>query len=660
MTGDITTLFQSHVRNLKRSGSNGQYTGLCPLHRDKHPSFSVNLETGCWKCHAGCGGGDAADFAERLALDPKPYYRGGNGSPPPATTQPKKGIPLPESEIEKARAWYSHLITDFDSLAKGLPWTQEGVKKAGVGYDPDTSRFVYIHRDSQGQVVNIKHGKGKDGQAPYNVKGHGQTRLYPAHLIKDYEPGFVIYCEGEPDVVTLLSHGFQAVTGTAGAGSVPPDLRPLSKFKLVVILLDHDKAGKAGSVKTADAIMNQCLDTKVYISYWPEGKPVGYDVTDFFQDGGTAEEFDEQMLKGLPLYERVEKAAPGQSTFNVREPITVRLSDIEPEVVKWLWEPYIPLGKLTLLEGDPGIGKTWLALQLAASISKGNPFPGFDGIPAGDREPGGVLYLSAEDGLADTLRPRLDAAGADPSRIHALTGWRQDTENGETSGQVSLQDIPTIETAVAMYQPTVIVIDPLQAYFGAGVDYHRANETRPILAALGQMAERHDIAVLCIRHLGKSRQDRAIYKGLGSIDFAAAARSILLVGQSPDDPTLRVMAHVKSSLAPLGPSMAYQLRDGDFLWAGVSEITADALLAPQSSEETKSAIAESRDYLKEALRFGPVASTDLIKECKEIGISEKTLRRAKEDLGVVAYRSGDPNAGRGAGQWLWKLPEAPK
>lgn len=168
-----------------------------------------------------------------------------------------------------------------------------------------------------------------------------------------------------------------------------------------------------------------------------------------------------------------------------------------------------------------------------------------------------MIYLTAEDGLADTLRPRLDAAGADVSRVLALTGWQA----GEKSGGIMLQDLDVLERTLERVHPVLVVVDPLQAYIGAGVDMHRANETRPVLAGLTALAERFGCAVLVVRHLTKAPTDRAVYRGLGSIDIAAVARSILLVGPDPDDETRvrRVVAHVKSSLAPAGPSVG--LRD---------------------------------------------------------------------------------------------------
>lgn len=666
MTGAITALFQAHVSGLKRSGANDQRVGLCPFHEDNSPSFSVNVESGLWTCHAGCGEGDAATFAERVGDDPKPHYNR-NGSQTSAAPTPHsiKATPLPKRAIEQGRKYHTHLFNNIKSLQStgAIPatWTIDGIKKTGTGFEVATQRIVFVHRDTDGTVQNIKRHKGLDGEPPFSVQGYGKNRLYPLHLLADYDPDFIIFCEGEKDTVTLISQGFQGITSTTGAGSVPRNLQPISKFKAVVVLMDNDVAGRVGAIKTATAIQDQCPGTEVYISSWPEGKPDRFDITNYFQDGGTADGFEEQMLKELPLYKPEKVPIPVKSPVQKptgREPVCVKMSDVIPKSVRWLWEPFIPIGKITLLEGDPGIGKTWLALQLAAIISNGNRFPRLDGIPSENQEPRAVLYLSAEDGLGDTLRPRLDAAGADPSKIHALTGWRQEVETGEPkSGQVSLQDIPTIETAIATHKPALVVIDPLQAYFGAGVDFYRANETRPILSALGQMAERQGVAVLAIRHLGKSRHDRAVYQGLGSIDFAAAARSILLVGQSPDDPALRVMAHVKSSLAPKGPSIAYQLIDGRFVWAGVSKLSADALLAPQTSEENKSAISEAKEFLLELLRSGPAASNDIFREAKENGLSERTLKRAKAALGIVAQRRKSVDGG---GQWFWKIPEAPR
>lgn len=338
------------------------------------------------------------------------------------------------------------------------------------------------------------------------------------------------------------------------------------------------------------------------------------------------------------------------------QPVVVRLSDVEPEEVFWLWEPYIPLGKLTFLEGDPGIGKTWLALQLAAIISRGDPFPGPDGVPRERREPGNVVYLTAEDGLADTLRPRLDKAGADTKRVFALTGYEEyDEETGNSQTRaVTLKSLEVIEGVLIGIRPVLLVVDPLQAYLGAGVDMHRANEVRPVLAGLAALAERHKCAVLCIRHLGKSQQDRVIYRGLGSIDFAAAARSILLVGEHPEKKRRRVLAQAKSSLAAQGPSIEFEITDDGFYWCGVSDISPEQLVSAPRTEEERSAVDEAVEFIQEALSDGPRPADDVLKEARKAGIAEKTLNRAKTKLGIKVRRIGITGK-RGGGTWFWYL-----
>jgi hypothetical protein len=333
------------------------------------------------------------------------------------------------------------------------------------------------------------------------------------------------------------------------------------------------------------------------------------------------------------------------------KPLITCLSDVEPQDVAWLWHPYIPLGKLTLLEGDPGLGKTFLALTLAAAITRGWPLLSQTGAPDEELEPADVLYMSAEDGLADTLRPRLDAAGADVSRVHALTGWQLSDDAGTTEGAVSLGDIPILEQALTQTKPRLIIIDPLQAYLGAKVDMHRANEVRPLLSALGNLAEKHKCAVICIRHLSKALSPKAIYSGMGSIDFAAAARSILTVGEHDGE---RLLAHVKSSLAPQGKSIRYELRDGSLNWLGISDITAEELRVPQTVEAEGSTVDAAVTFLQDYLEDGPQPASSAFSAAKQEGISERTLKRAKSQLEVRSQRVSAGN--EGAGKWAWSLP----
>lgn len=331
-----------------------------------------------------------------------------------------------------------------------------------------------------------------------------------------------------------------------------------------------------------------------------------------------------------------------------RAPTIVRLADVEPQEVQWLWWPYIPLGKITLVEGDPGIGKTFLMLYLSAILSRGWGLPDQSGAPSGRTEPTDVLYMTAEDGLGDTLRPRLEAAGADVSRVHALTGWSEVVDGETAEGAVFLSETAIIREALERIRPSLLVVDPLQAFLGAQVDMHRANEVRPLLSGLGKLAEEYGCAVVGVRHLGKSFKGRAIYSGLGSIDFAAAARSVLLVGEHRGE---KLMAHVKSSLAPAGKSLRYVLRDGALEWAGVSDVTPDDMLVRVTDASESSREDEAKDFLSDMLSEGPQPAKELFRLAREAGIAKRTLERAKSALGVTSERVGRPGADGG---WAWK------
>lgn len=334
------------------------------------------------------------------------------------------------------------------------------------------------------------------------------------------------------------------------------------------------------------------------------------------------------------------------------EPVLVRLSDVLPEEVNFLWHPYVPLGKNTLLEGDPGLGKTFTALELAAAVTLGRRLPGPLGQSGEPRAPANVVYLTVEDGLGDTLRPRLDAAGADSSRIYTITAKRTVYADGESvDAAVTLADIPVLESVVQRVRPVLVVLDPLQGYLPANVDMNRANETRPVMSAFGDLAAKYGFASVIIRHLRKSTSDRAVHRGLGSIDFAALARSILLVGEDPEDNRRRVLAHVKSSLAEPGPSLGFELRDGGLHWLGHSTVTADQLLSPRQSGDERSTEDEAAEWLTDLLAGGPVPARDVKRAAGDAGLSWRTVERAKARLGVRALRQSSGNTG--AGTWIW-------
>lgn len=324
----------------------------------------------------------------------------------------------------------------------------------------------------------------------------------------------------------------------------------------------------------------------------------------------------------------------------------VRLSDVRPEHVEWLWPSRIPLGKLTILDGDPGLGKSTVSLDLAARVSRGLPMPG---EPDG-RPPAGVVLLSAEDGLADTIRPRLDAAGADVSRIVALTAVYDD---GADRLPTLPADLDRLEAAIVAHEAELVVVDVLMAFLAGEVNAHRDQDVRGALAPLAAMAERTGTAILVLRHLNKSTGGPAVYRGGGSIGIVGAARSALVVGRDPDDEGRLILAVTKSNLAPLASSLAYRIVDrdgaGSIAWEGASSLTAAQLLSMPTSSEERSALDEAKVVLRDLLGNGPIPSKDVQRQARDAGISDATLRRAKDALGVRSIRDGF------GGPWSWAL-----
>lgn len=317
----------------------------------------------------------------------------------------------------------------------------------------------------------------------------------------------------------------------------------------------------------------------------------------------------------------------------------VCLADVEPEEVRFLWHPRIPLGKLTIVEGDPGQGKSFLTAALAAAISRGSGLPGM-----GHFEPGRVLFFTAEDGLGDTLRPRLDAMGADVTRVFA---YAEPFDVGTESG------LERVRGEMEKHRPALVIFDPITAYVGAATDTHRANQVRAVLAPLARLAESEGCAVLVVRHLAKRSGGKAIYRGLGSIDFTAAARSVLLVGSPPSEPGSKVLLHIKCNVAEHAPALGYRLTGGAFEWTGESTLTAGDILAEEIASGQAGKIEEAREFLREVLSHGPVEVQELKAMAKKEGHAWRTVEEAKRREGVRSSREG---FGKGS-SCRWHLPE---
>lgn len=327
-------------------------------------------------------------------------------------------------------------------------------------------------------------------------------------------------------------------------------------------------------------------------------------------------------------------------------PVVVRLADVSREEVNWEWEARLPRRRIVLVEGDPGVGKSWLALAIAAAITTGAPLPG----QTAPREPGNVLLLTAEDGLGDTIRPRLEDMGADLSRVAIIPAMRD--ERGNERHLSLVKDLGAVEAVLGEGGFKLLVIDPLNAYLGFALDTHRDAALRAVLTPLALLAERWGVIVLCIRHLTKSARDKAIYRGQGSIAYTAAARVVFLVGVNPDDQQERVMVCLKNNLAPLPVALAFELSEGQFLWRGETSISAAALLMPDGDDGERSALAEAQEFLRDLLADGPVEAEEGWRQARKLGLKDRTLGSARAALRVKAHREGFGPGGR----WVWELP----
>lgn len=364
----------------------------------------------------------------------------------------------------------------------------------------------------------------------------------------------------------------------------------------------------------------------------------------------------EGIARSVSRYSPAPKSNLGSNEVSRQEdaagiggPQVVRLGDVEPEPVIWLWNGYIVRGKVNLIAGDPGLGKSWVTLDIAARLTVGGETP--------DRqhrmEQGAVVLLTAEDGLADTVRPRIDVQGGDASLVHVLEGIVD--PDGQERLPSLVEDIATLEQLVLSVHARLVIIDPVNAYLGR-TDSHVDAQIRRVLTPLAKMAERTGAAIVVVMHLNQSTLQPALYRVQGSIGYVGAARSVLLMVRDKDNPALRIMAPIKANLVGEMPALSFTITDEPALsWQGAVEVDIAELLAASSPEE-QGAREEAKRFLGEMLADGEAPGTEVVKEARECGISEKTLRRAAKDMGVDIARVGQVGK-RGGGVWIWRLPE---
>ena len=467
--------------------------------------------------------------------------------------------------------------------------------------DSSHHNVVFVGRDADGHP---RYASSRGIQEKFRQDAAGAEKAFGfAHRGTDKQ---LLVFEAPIDLLSFIElfpknwqqHNYLSLGGVSGK-ALRQFLSERPDVERVFLCLDADKAGEDACKRLVGLLPDTVSVTRI--------QPCMKDWNDVLVH--RAEIPNRNYFKSIVLKEPTKS-----ETVKI-----IRMSDVELTPVEWLWKPYLPFGKLSVLQGNPGEGKTYFAMHLAAACTNGKLLPNMERM-----EPFNVIYQTAEDGLGDTVKPRLIEAGADLDRVLVID---------DSDVQLTLSD-ERIEKAIIENNARLVIIDPIQAYLGADVDMNRANEVRPIFMRLGQVAQRTGCAILLIGHLNKAAGMQSLQRGLGSIDIAAAVRSVMFIGKLKHDPTMRILTHEKSSLAPPGASLAFSLGDeGGFRWVGEYDITADEMLSgiePQRETKTQ----QAKDLICTLLAGGKqVLSEDIDKAALEKGIPSRTVRDAKRELG---------------------------
>jgi hypothetical protein len=456
----------------------------------------------------------------------------------------------------------------------------------------------------------------------------------------------VVYIvEGEKDVDRLLAANLTATTAPGGAGKWRPEYAQQlvgAAIEHVVILPDHDAPGAAHAADVAASCYAAGIKVKVVTL---PGLPAKGDVCDWFDAGHTRDDLI-ALVRSTELYAPV--SAPAAPVPNhAAAPVLIRLSDVTSEPIDWIWPKRLAVGKKTLLAGDPGEGKSTLTIDTAARITRGAAWPDGGLAPQGP-----VLFLCAEDGIADTVRPRIDAHGGDPRSVYVLEGVR----DGSVVRLLNLaRDLASLEQAIAQVQPRLVVIDPITAYLGK-TDSYKDSEVRGLLAPVLAVIAKHRAALLTVAHLSKDQQRAALHRPGGSIAFVAAARLVFAVGTDPNDESRRVLAALKANICAKAPSLAFRLPDGHIEWDTATVVTLDAetLLRPQPGhdrEDRTDAEHVIRDLLSDTSAW-PLDAKAALEAGAAHGVSDRTMQRTAKRIGIRISRLGFGAKGR----FVWHRP----
>ena len=495
---------------------------------------------------------------------------------------------------------------------------QEFYREGLIYEDVQRHNVVFVGKDESG-IPRYAHCKGTEDTFRMDVLGSDKAHNFAYR--SDGKSLFVF--EAPIDLISFIalypknwkSRNYLSLGGI-GAKSLEGFLSERSDMETIYICTDADKAGNDAVGRLLESIPEHMTVVRLM--------PCAKDWNEVLMHR-------EELPHGKYIEETIElRTKPEKKAVPM-----IRMSEIQQTEVEWLWYPYIPFGKLTIIQGNPGEGKTFFAMQLAAACTNRKYLPQMEPF-----EPFNVIFQTAEDGLGDTVKPRLVSAEADMERVLVI----DDTEH-----PLTLAD-KRIENAIRENNARLVIIDPLQAFLGANVDMNRANEVRPILRRLADTAQNTNCAIVMIGHLNKASGSQSTYRGLGSIDITAVVRSLLFIGKVKTDPTTRVIVHEKSSLAPPGQSLAFSLGDEKgFRWIGAYDISAEDLLAGGEGNKTELKQELAVKLITEFLAEGKkVSSAEINAEARERGISERTVRLAKNSMGdkIASERQGKD-------WWIW-------
>ena len=590
---DLVSFLSAQGEQLGKSGKEYRWK--------KHDSVTVSGNR--WYRHSHGRGGYPVDFVmefynatfpEAVKMLTGEEGEGRNSTCP----APSPDFRLPEKEENNDRI--IRYLTENRGIEKNM--VEEWIGSGDIYEEKKHHNVVFVGRDADG-IPRYAHCRGT-GETKYRGDVAESDKSYGfCHRGTDNQ---LFVFEAAIDLLSFIQlfpkdwkkRSYLSLGGISSA-ALMAFLSERPQITSVFLCLDNDHAGNEASEKLAIEI------------------PDGYSVIRLKPSRKDWNEIlcDKNADRKKSIIETVTMKVPE------KEELVPMLcyEDIEQTSVEWLWFPYLPFGKLTIIQGNPGEGKTYFAMMLTAACTNRKTFPNMEEI-----EPFNVIYQTAEDGMGDTIKPRLVEAGADLSRVMVI----DDTEEALT-----LSD-DRIEKAIRQNQVRLLIIDPVQAFIGADVDMNRANEVRPVFRKLGMIAEKTGCAIVLIGHLNKSSGTQSTYRGLGSIDIMAAVRSLLFIGKVKKDPTTRVLIHEKSSLAPPGETMAFKLGDEEgFRWVGAYEISADDLLDGKEGKPTETKLQRGTKLIYELLADGnAVTIRELDEKAKAQGISQRTMREARSRM----------------------------